>query len=222
LEVGDFWHTSIDRPEPLFEELRQAVKARNIHDHVAIRGAELTQGDFCRMTVLNPIGTPSGRSSLASSSGTFLNNASVVTQLFCGRHTILFAADIETEGLHHLTAFGQDPVTVLKVPHHGARSSLSREWIEQVRPRFAVFSVGRNNSYGHPVRDVVEAYSAVGSDIARTDLDGAIIVTGRLSTSDLHVRRMRDLVLQPVQLHACFWTCEWNNWYRVWAQWYEF
>ena len=112
LEVGDFWHTSIDRPEPLFEELRQAVKARNIHDHVAIRGAELTQGDFCRMTVLNPIGTPSGRSTLASSSGTFLNNASVVTQLFCGRHTILFAADIETEGLHHLTAFGQDPVTL--------------------------------------------------------------------------------------------------------------
>lgn len=222
LEVGDFWHTSIERPEPLFEELRQAVAASHLNDHVAVRGAEVIGGESCRVTVLHPGGTRYGRSSFLSSSGAFLNNESVVTQLLCGRHTVLFAADIETDGLHHLMAFGQDPVTVLKVPHHGARSSLNREWIERAHPRFAVFSVGRHNSYGHPVREVVEAYSAVGSEIARTDLDGAIIVTGRLSTSDLHVRRMRDLVLQPVMLRVCLWTCEWNNWHRVWAQYSEF
>lgn len=222
LDVGDFWDTGIERSEPLFEELRQVVAARGVHGHVAIRGEEIVGEESCRVTVLNPLGARQGKSAFSSSSGAFLNNESVVTQLNCGRHTVLFAADIETDGLRHLAAFGQDPVTVLKVPHHGARSSLNREWIEQVRPRVAVFSAGRHNSYGHPVREVVEAYSAVGSEIARTDLDGAIIVTGRLSTSDLQVRRMRDLVLQPVMPHVCFWTCEWNNWHRVWIQYDEF
>jgi competence protein ComEC len=117
---------------------------------------------------------------------------------------------------------GQDPVTVLKVPHHGARSSLARDWIALIRPRYAVFSVGRHNSYGHPVPDVVEAYSAIGSEVVRTDRDGAIIVTGRLSTSDIRIRRMRDMVLQPVVPRECLWDCEWRNWHRVWMQAHEF
>ncbi|MEK7300819.1 MAG: hypothetical protein AAB072_06945, partial [Nitrospirota bacterium] len=126
------------------------------------------------------------------------------------------------DGLHRLAAMGQDLVTVLKVPHHGARSSLDRHWIALVRPRYAVFSVGRHNSYGHPVPDVVEAYSAIGSEVVRTDRDGAIIVTGRLSTSDIQIRRMRDMVLQPVVPRECLWDCEWRNWHRVWMQAHEF
>lgn len=222
LEVGDFWHSGIERSEPLFEELRQAVVQRKVQDHVAVRGEEIVQGDSCRLAVLNPIGSRHSGTVLQGASGTLLNNESVVTQLICGHHSILFAADLESAGLHRLAVLGQDPVTVLKVPHHGARSSLDHEWIAQIRPRYAVFSVGRHNSYGHPVRDVVEAYSAVGSEIARTDLDGAIIVRGRISTTDLQVRRMRDLVLQPVIPHACLWTCERDNWHRLWLQTQEF
>jgi competence protein ComEC len=222
LEVGAFWHTGIERSEPLFEQLRQAVIEKKVSDHVAMRGQEIVKENSCRLKVLNPVAIRNDGTSFLSMNGTVLNNESVVTQLVCGQQSIVFAADIETGGLHRLAAFGQDPVTVLKVPHHGARSSLDREWIAQVRPRYAVFSVGRHNSYGHPVRDVVEAYSAVGSEIARTDRDGAIIVTGRVSTSDLQVRRMRDGVLRPVALNECLWVCERDNWHRVLAQEYEF
>jgi competence protein ComEC len=222
LEVGEFWHTGIERSEPLFKELRQAVAERKVQDHVATRGEEVVRGESCRLTVLNPIGTQNGAVSIQGVSGTFLNNVSVVVQLICGHQSILFAADIETDGLHRLAAMGQDPVTVLKVPHHGARSSLDRDWIALVRPRYAVFSVGRHNSYGHPVPDVVDAYSAIGSEVARTDQDGAVIVTGRLSTSDMQVRRMRDMVLQPVIPQECLWICEWRNWHRVWMQAQEF
>lgn len=223
LEVGEFWHTGIERSEPLFKELRQAVAERKVQDHIATRGEEVVQGKFCRLTVLNPISAQdSSGGSIQSLSGTFLNNASVVVQLICGQQSIVFAADIETDGLHRLTAMGQTPVTVLKVPHHGARSSLDREWLWLARPRYAVFSVGRHNSYGHPVPDVIEAYSAIGSEVVRTDQDGAIIVTGRLSTSDLQVRRMRDLALQPVVPRECLWDCEWRNWHRILAQMHEF
>jgi competence protein ComEC len=222
LEVGEFWHTGIERSEPLFKELREAVAERKVQDHVATRGEEILRGGSCRLTVLNPIRAQDRGDSTQSFSGTFLNNESVVVQLTCGHQSILFAADMETDGLHRLAAMGQDPVTVLKVPHHGARSSLNRDWIASVRPRYAVFSVGRHNSYGHPVPDVVEAYSAMGSEVARTDRDGAIIVTGRLSTSDIQIRRMRDMVLEPVVLRECPWDCEWRNWHRVWMQAHEF
>ncbi len=222
LEVGEFWHTWIERPEPLFEQLRQAVSARKVTDHVAVRGQSIVDGNACRLLVLNPVTGKDGGTSFQNRSGTVLNNESVVTQLMCGRQNIVFAADIEIDGLHRLAALGQDPATVLKVPHHGARSSLAPEWIARVRPRYAVFSAGVNNSYGHPVRDVVEAYSAVGSDIARTDRDGAVIVTGRVSTSELQVRRMRDSVLRPVVLWDCFWACERDNWRRAWMRAYEF
>ena len=222
LEVGAFWHTGIERSEPLFKELREAVAERKVQAHVATRGEEVVRGESCRLTVLNPVGGQDRGASIKSFSGTFLNNESVVVQLTCGHQSILFAADIETDGLHHLAAMGQDPVTVLKVPHHGARSSLNRDWIALVRPRYAVFSVGQHNSYGHPVPDVVEAYSAIGSDVVRTDRDGAIIVTGRISTSDMQVRRMRDMVLEPVIPLDCLWICEWRNWHRVWMQTHEF
>jgi|CXWL01.1.fsa_nt_gi competence protein ComEC len=222
LEVEEFWHTGIERSEPLFKELREAVAERKVQDHVAMRGEEVVRGESCRLTVLNPIGGQDRGGSIQSFSGTFLNNESVVVQLTCGHQSILFAADIETDGLHRLAAMGQDLVTVLKVPHHGARSSLDRHWIALVRPRYAVFSVGRHNSYGHPVPDVVEAYSAIGSEVVRTDRDGAIIVTGRLSTSDIQIRRMRDMVLQPVVPRECLWDCEWRNWHRVWMQAHEF
>jgi len=218
LEVGEFWHTGIERSEPLFQQLRRAVIERKVTDHVAVRGQEIVEGHSCRLMVLNPLAIRNDRTSFQSMNGTALNNESVVTQLVCGQQSIVFAADIEAGGLHRLAAYGQDPVTVLKVPHHGARSSLDRVWIAQVRPRYAVFSVGRHNSYGHPVRDVVEAYSAVGSEIARTDRDGAIIVSGEVSSTNLHVRRMRDGVLRPVALHECLWACERDNWHRVLGQ----
>ena len=222
LDVGEFWHTWIERPEPLFEQLRHAVSARKVTDHVAVRGQHIVDGNVCRLFVLNPVTAKAGGTFIQHRSGTVLNNESVVTQLTCGRQTVVFAADIETDGLRRLAALGQDSATVLKVPHHGARSSLAPEWIALVRPRYAVFSAGRNNSYGHPVPDVIEAYSAVGSDIARTDRDGAVIVTGRVSTAELRVRRTRDGVLRPVSLWDCLWTCERDNWSRVWMQAYEF
>ena len=218
LDVGHYWHTDVERHEPLFEELHQIVHDRKVEDHVAIQGQEIVSGSSCRLTVLNPMAARPADAPVQHASGTVLNNRSVVTQLVCGLHSIVFAADIETEGLHRLAGSGQAPATVLKVPHHGARSSLDREWIAQVHPRYAVISVGRHNSYGHPVQEVLDTYIAIGSEIVRTDVVGAITVTGHVSTSDLSVRTMRELMVQPVNLRACFWMCERENWQRVWRQ----
>lgn len=218
LEVGTYWHTNVERPEPLFADLSQAVHERKLEDHVAIRGQEILGKSVCRLTVLNPMPGPQPDRSAQPMSGMALNNRSVVTQLACGAHSVVFAADIETEGLHRLSALGTAPVSIVKVPHHGARSSLDPEWIAKVRPRYAIVSVGRHNSYGHPVPEVLAAYSAAGSEVIRTDRAGAVMVTGHVSSSVLSVQTMTELLVQPIDLQGGIWARERENWHRVWQQ----
>ena len=69
----------------------------------------------------------------------------------CGTHKMLFAADVEQEALSRMSQDEQsERVDVVKVPHHGAGSSLQPEWLDRINPAYAVISVGRHNSYGPP------------------------------------------------------------------------
>jgi len=65
---------------------------------------------------------------------------------------------------------------VLKVAHHGSLSSSSAPFVDALRPQVAVVSVGRANHFGHPAPEVLERYRAVGSEIFRTDRDGAVFI----------------------------------------------
>ncbi|MBR5173242.1 MAG: hypothetical protein IKW14_07580, partial [Phascolarctobacterium sp.] len=63
---------------------------------------------------------------------------------------------------------------VLKVAHHGSKHSSSLLFLEKVRPKVAVISVGAGNSYGHPHKEVLQRLDRVGSKVLRTDELGAI------------------------------------------------
>jgi competence protein ComEC len=126
------------------------------------------------------------------------------------------------DGLRRLGGEGRRPATVLKVPHHGAKSSLDPEWLSAVHPRYAVISVGRANPYGHPVQAVLDAYVHEQASIMRTDRDGAIWVTGRVSSPDIVLIRMRDLLLQPVVRRSGLWRGERENWHRILLQFRDF
>jgi len=65
---------------------------------------------------------------------------------------------------------------VLKVAHHGSRTSTSRELLDAWRPQIALISCGRGNPFGHPAPDVIARLEAIGARIYRTDLDGEITV----------------------------------------------
>lgn len=218
MSVGQYWGNGVERPERFATDLTAALSNRQIPRAVAVRGRDLLQSGPCRFRVLSPwADVPTGQGG-AHADGTALNNQSIVSRLECGAHAVLFAADIEIEGLRRLGEDGRRPVTVVKVPHHGAKSSFDRGWIGEIRPQYAVFSVGRDNSYGHPVPVVLHAYEEEHASVLRTDRDGAIWVTGRLSSSDITVTRTRDLLPQPVDSLRCPWRCEQENWRRVWAQ----
>jgi competence protein ComEC len=218
MSVGQYWSEGIERSETFVEDLDAALRDRHIEQHTAVRGQELLQTGRCRFSILNPPATPVIRASAQPVTGTLLNNLSIVSRLQCGLSSILFAADIETAGLRRLDKEGYQPVTVLKVPHHGARSSLDPDWLGQLHPRYAIVSAGAANPYGHPAESVLQAYEDQNIRVFRTDRDGAVWVTGRLSTSEITVSRMRDFVIQTVDFPHCLWRCEYQNWRRLFLQ----
>jgi competence protein ComEC len=63
---------------------------------------------------------------------------------------------------------------LLKVGHHGSNSSSTQEWIDAVRPRWAVISVGARNTFGHPRIEVLRRFGAAKLATYRTDLSGAV------------------------------------------------
>lgn len=109
------------------------------------------------------------------------NNASVVLRVEAGGRTILLTGDIEAEAEIVLSerALRAD---VLKVAHHGSRSSTTPRFLDAVRPRLAVISCGRRNLFGHPHESVLDELAARRIRVWRTDRSGSV---------DVEVRRRR-------------------------------
>jgi competence protein ComEC len=113
------------------------------------------------------------------------NNASVVLRSDVGGRTFLFTGDIEKEAELYLADVDLT-ADVLKVAHHGSRSSTDAALLDQVRPRLAVISCGRRNVFGHPHPDVLSTLRDRRIRTLRTDTSGTIDVTvesGRLYVS---------------------------------------
>ena len=64
-------------------------------------------------------------------------------------------------------------IDVLKVGHHGSKTSSGKEFIEEINPKYSIISVGKNNRYGHPNKEVIN--NLKDSKIYRTDEDGSIM-----------------------------------------------
>ncbi len=218
LPVGQYWGTGIERPEVFATNLRSALQERNLEERIAVQGNELLHGGPCRLIIVNPPAMEHAAQPGVSASGTYLNNHSIVSRLECGAQAVLLTADIEAGGLQQLPEQGRQPVTVLKVPHHGARNSLDHDWIAQIHPQYAVVSVGTHNSYGHPARPVLDAFAEEKIPLYRTDRDGAVWFTAKISTGELAIHRMHDLVLRPTGPAESLWPDERDNWRRVWSR----
>jgi competence protein ComEC len=102
------------------------------------------------------------------------NDDSVVLALEYGAVRMLLTGDVET-GAEERLAPGS--AVVLKVPHHGSRSSSSERFVAAVSPSVAIVSAGRRNAFGHPHPEVLERYRGRGALVLRTDRDGAVTVS---------------------------------------------
>ena len=106
------------------------------------------------------------------------NAASVVTLVRYGSTRFLLMGDAERGEEERLVARYGDGLraAVLKVGHHGSKTSSTDEFLAAVRPRVAIISVGAGNSYGHPSPEVLQALTRTGAAVLRTDQEGSIVI----------------------------------------------
>ncbi len=153
------------------EAKAQAVRTRVIQ----MRAGSTRDFGAARVEVLSP-----ATEYLASSKSH--NDDSLVLRVSYGRHSFVLMGDAERQAEEEIPKARAD---VLKVGHHGGKNSSNKEFLEAVHPPFAIISVGEENSYGHPHRDVLERLAQLGVAVFRTDDDGLVTIRSdgqRLST----------------------------------------
>jgi competence protein ComEC len=105
------------------------------------------------------------------------NDDSIVLRIEFGHVAFLLTGDAGREfESRPLGAVSPAALRVLKVGHHGSRSSSSEAFLRAWRPDLALISAGRGNLFGHPAPDVVARLVRLGSEVVRTDRDGAVMV----------------------------------------------
>jgi competence protein ComEC len=105
------------------------------------------------------------------------NNDSLVLLVRYGDRRLLLTGDVERPIEYRMLDESEiQPVDVLKVAHHGSRTSTTEAFLNAANPPFAIISVGVDNSYGHPNRDVLGRLEDHHAEVFRTDRDGLVTV----------------------------------------------
>lgn len=147
-----------------FELLLDKIEAEGCETIEAKQGVSIFGDENLTAQFLAPVSTEYDN----------LNNYSAVLKITYIDNSFLFMGDAETLSEKEIT----DVISadVIKVGHHGSKTSSSKSFINRVMPRYAVFEVGADNSYGHPNAEVVKRYEDIGAEILRTDELGTIVL----------------------------------------------
>ena len=157
---------------PWFQNIVDASRRANTELRVVRAGDTMTLDGELSADVLWP------PTKLDPSLQKELNNTSLVLRVHDARHSALFTGDTESfveDVLLRATVPLQSEI--LKVAHHGSKTSSTDTFLRAVRPKIAVISVGSDNTYGHPNTDVIKRLEAVGATVRRTDEEGEIDMT---------------------------------------------
>lgn len=168
MKVDEIWTIDWQKDTDTVRELKSKVEEKIIltkfvrageEKNIKIRESEI------KIKSLNPYGYE------LDSEG---NNNSIVVKVSYGDIDILLTGDLEKEGEKTLIDKNIDLQSeILKVGHHGSKSSSSQEFIDKVKPEISLISVGKN-SYGHPGQDIQDRLKNINSKIYRTDESGTI------------------------------------------------
>lgn len=156
--------------DPDFVALAEVLRRRSIPAEIVFRGDRLQFGDVV-VEVLYPaaVEDPNAISD---------NDHSVVLRITYGSRSFLLTGDIERNAETSLVAVGGSlTADLIKVPHHGSRTSSTQEFINAVGAQYAVISVGRSSPFGHPHPEVVERWKAAGANVLTTGTHGTISVS---------------------------------------------
>jgi competence protein ComEC len=171
-EVGRLWTSGDDGHNPKYGELLALAHQHGVATPVPARfDSKGMQVEPLGPWVGDVVGPPPGLDA---------NNASLVVRATYAGHSVLFTGDIGVDGEAELVARGETGLAIasdiVKVPHHGSRTSSGDEFLAAVQPSMAVVSVGKHNTFHLPSSATLARYAARGARVRRTDLEGAVTV----------------------------------------------
>ena len=148
-----------------YERFLDSCDAKGISPTEAKAGRIIEIGD-ARAEIIAPISAKYGN----------INNYSIGIYLNHGENSFMFSGDAEKEAEKEMVLSGSlGHADVYKVGHHGSNTSSSKDFLDIIKPDYAVISCGAENSYGHPHREVMDRLLKYTQNIYRTDLHGNII-----------------------------------------------
>lgn len=155
------------------QEFTKIVKENNIKVTTVEAGDKINIENNLYFYVL----WPSAKNEIKEKS---INNNALVCKLYYKDFTMLFTGDIEEKAENVIYKMYKNSKVlksdILKVAHHGSKSSSTEEFLKLVSPKIALIGVGKNNLYGHPSNIVINRLERIGTKIYRTDENGEISI----------------------------------------------
>lgn len=164
LKIGTLYMPSKENDTQTYERLLKAIERNNININTNLKASKEMQ---------YTIGNANWKI-LSVDAKNNLNDSSIVIELDYGNTKYLFMGDATTR-VEEMVEWNE--VDVLKVAHHGSNSSTSRQFLEKVKPKYAIISVGRDNSHNFPDIDILERLKSNNIKIYRTDESNTIWLT---------------------------------------------
>lgn len=153
----------------IYEELLDEIIKNNIETFEPIPGQDIFNMKNISFKILSP--DPNKKHDE-------LNEYSIITKLSYKDFDALFTGDAEKDSEEYISKSMYNLESdILKVGHHGGKTSSNKFFLDKVKPKVAVISVGENNDYGHPNNEVIDRLKKHDTKIYRTDIHGNIIIT---------------------------------------------
>lgn len=170
-DVGMVIESGVSHSIPEYAEWHNLLREKNVPVVIAKSGQHIDAGGGVALDILSPLENFEGASPKN------VHDATVVSRLVYASTSVLLMGDAE-EKLEYRLLYSGTPIDsdILKVGHHGSKTSTSEVFLAAVSPEIAVIQVGRKNRYGHPKQEVIDRLAAFGARVFRTDLDGDILL----------------------------------------------
>lgn len=163
-QVGAFIYNGRRGEIAAFNDLEKILKNKNISVVVLGEGGKIKYQEII-FNILSP-----SKEFLSSKE---LNDTTLVMELISDNFKALFTGDIGFNIENYLVEKYNINIDVLKVGHHGSKYSSGDEFLKESNPKISVIEVGKN-TYGHPTKNALNRLINIGSQIFRTDQDGAV------------------------------------------------
>ena len=171
--VGQVW-VSVNSA-PLIESAKAQAALKGVEMIKAVRGMSARVGPLT-IRVLWPTLSATSFEEMPGD-GSQINNSSIATLITSDAFSLFAGGDLEPP-VQEILVKDVGPVDIYKVCHHGSRYQ-DLAFMSALHPRISIISVGAGNTYGHPAVQTLQALARLGSEVLRTDIDGAIAVQVR-------------------------------------------